>query len=95
MAKDSKQSQSSLEERVYPIDFTDALLDGVTVSSASITHTPPSGDDASITTSVVTPMVYVNVPAGLVIGTHYVSVVATTSNAALSPEVRLVIRVDY
>jgi len=37
----------------------------------------------------------VKVPAGLVVGVHTVSVVATTSNADLSPEVRLVIRVDY
>jgi hypothetical protein len=95
MAKDSNHKQSSLEELIYPIDFTNALLTGVTVSSATITHTPPSGSDATITTSVVTPIVYVKVPTGLVVGTHTVSVVATTSNADLSPEVRLVITVDY
>jgi len=95
MAKDSLQKQSSLEERVYPIDWTVSLLTGVTVSSIAITHTPPSGADATITTTVATPLSYIKVPAGLVIGTHYVSCVATTSDPALSPEVRLVIIVDY
>lgn len=95
MAKDSLQSQSSLEERIYPIDWTDALLTGVTVSSITITHTPPSGEDASITATVSSPISYIKVPSGLVVGTHYISCVATTSDSALSPEVRLVIRVDY
>lgn len=95
MARDSHQKQSSLEERIYPIDWTDALLTGVTVSSITITHTPPSGEDASITSAVVTPISYIKVPAGLVAGTHFVSCVATTSDTALSPEVRLVIAVDY
>lgn len=95
MAKDSYQTQSSLEERVYPIDWTDALLSGVTVSSVTVTHTPPSGADATITNSVSSPISYIKVSTGLVTGIHYVSVVATTSNADLSPEVRLVIRVDY
>lgn len=95
MAKDSQQTQSSLEERIYPIDWTDALLTGVTVSSVTITHTPPSGADATITSTISSPISYIKVPSGLVVGVHYVSVVATTSNADLSPEVRLVIRVDY
>lgn len=95
MAKDSLQRQSSLEERVYPIDWTDALLTGVTVSSVTTTHTPPSGSAASITNTVSTPTSYIKVPSGLAVGTHYISCVATTSDSALSPEVRLVITVDY
>lgn len=95
MAKDSQQTQSSLEERIYPIDWTDALLSGVTVSSVAITHTPPSGADASIMSTISSPISYIKVPSGLAVGMHTVSVVATTSNADLSPEVRLVIRVDY
>lgn len=95
MAKDSLQKQSSLEERVYPIDWTDALLTSVTVSSVATTHTPPSGSAASITNTVATPISYIKVPSGLAVGTHYISCVATTSDSALSPEVRLVITVDY
>jgi hypothetical protein len=95
MAIDSQQKQSSLEERIYPIDWTPALLDGVTVSSVTISHTPPSGNDATITGTVTTPISYIKVPSGLAVGVHTVSVVATTSNADLSPEVRLIIRVDY
>lgn len=95
MSKTSSQVQSSLEERIYPIDWTDALLTGVTVSSVTITHTPPSGADASITSTISSPISYIKVPSGLAIGVHTVSVVATTSNTELSPEVRLVIRVDY
>jgi len=95
MAIDSAQKQSSLEERVYPIDWTPALLTGVTVTSVTITHTPPSGADASITTTTATPISYIKVPSGLVVGEHLVSCVATTSDSALSPEVRLIITVDY
>ena len=96
MAKDSQQSQSSLEERIYPIDWTDALLTGVTVTSVTITHTKPDGTAGTgITSTISTPTSYIKVPSGLAVGTHYVSCVATTSDTALSPEVRLIIRVDY
>lgn len=84
-----------MEERIYPIDWTDALLSGVTVSGVTIVHTPPSGDDANITSTTTSPISYVKVPSGLVVGAHTVSVIATTSNADLSPEVRLIINVDY
>lgn len=95
MAKDSLQTQSSLEERIYPINWTDALLTAVTVSSVATTHTPPSGSAVSITNTVATPISYIKVPSGLVVGTHTISCVATTTDSALSPEVRLIIRVDY
>lgn len=95
MAKDSNQKQSSLEERIYPIEWADALLSGVTLSSIAITHTPPSGSAASFTSELSGTISYIKSPSGLVAGTHFVNCVATTSNAALSPEVRLVIRVDY
>ena len=96
MAKDALKEQSSLEEQVYPIDYSPALLTAVTVTSVACTHTLPNGSTASdVTATVVTPIAYVKVPSGLAVGTHYVSCVATTSNADLSPEVRLVVRVDY
>ena len=95
MAKEVFVKQSSLAEGVYPIDFTDALLDGVTVSSVTVTHVPPYGATATIGNSVTSPIAYIKVPTGLALGVHYVNVVATTSNADLSPVVRLVVKVDF
>ena len=95
MAKESFHTQSSLEEIPYYIDWSDALLTGVTVTSVAVTHTPPSGSAATITTTTATPYSYIKVPSGLAVGTHYISCVATTSDTSLSPEVRLIIRVDY
>lgn len=94
MAKTSQQTQTSREELIYPIDFTNALLTGVTVTDATITHTPPSGSAATIGKTVQTPIVYVKVPKGLAVGLNTVSVVATTSDPDLSPEVILKISVD-
>jgi hypothetical protein len=94
MAKEHDDKQTSREERIYPIDFTNALLSGVTVSSVTITHTPPYGAVATIGNTISSPIAYVKVPTGLVVGLHTVSVVATTSNTDLSPEVILKIKVD-
>jgi hypothetical protein len=95
MAKDVQVKQTSLEERVFPIEWSPALLDGVTVSSVALTHTPPSGSAASFSNEQSGTLGYVKSPSGLAVGKHLVSCVATTSNSALSPEVRLIIRVDY
>jgi hypothetical protein len=100
MAYDSVQKQTSLEERIYPIDFSPALLSGVTLTSVAFTHTVPSGSTSTsmstgMGSTVTTPIAYVKMPSGLPVGRNFVNVVATTSNADLSPEVRLVIQVDY
>lgn len=96
MAKDFHDTQSSLEEKPYPIDWTDALPSGVTVSSLAATHTPPSGAAVTLTHDLtLAPITTSYVPSGLVVGVHTFSVVATTSNTKVSPEVRLIIRVDY
>jgi len=94
MAKRVNVEQSTLEKLIYPIDWTDALLAGVTVSDVSITHTPPSGDDATFGKQINNPVTYIKSPSGLVAGKHIVSVVAITSNADLQPEVRLQIKVE-
>lgn len=84
--KTSKYNQASTQEARYPIDFTPSLLTGVTVSSATATHTVfSSGTALSITTNVASPIVYVNVPAGLAVGTNIIRVDVTTSDSALSP----------
>ena len=90
--KSTQHNQSSLEEARYPVDFTNSLLDAVTVSSAVATHSVyPSGSPLTITCTVATPIVYVNVPAGLAAGTNVVRVVATTSDSLLSPAHELII----
>lgn len=84
--KTTKHNQSSIEKARFVVDFTDSLLAAVTVSSATATHVVfPSGSALTITTNVVTPLVYVNVPTGLAVGTNVIRVVATTSDGALSP----------
>ena len=96
MAIDIFENQSSQQEKPYVIDWTDSLLSGDTVTSLAATHTPPSGSAATITHDLtLAPITVTYVPSGLVVGVHYVVIVATTSDAKVSPVVRLVIRVDY
>jgi|WetSurMetagenome_2_1015567.scaffolds.fasta_scaffold26256_6 hypothetical protein len=95
MAKDELVTQCSVEEMPYPIDWTPSLLNSATLSSVAITHIPPSGTAATITSTIVDNVSYIEVPAGLIAGTHYVICVATTSNSKLSPVVRLTIQVNY
>lgn len=84
--KTTKHNQASTQKARYPIDATPSLLSAVTVSSALATHTVfPSGTALSITTNVSSPIVYVNVPVGLAVGTNIIRVDITTSDSALSP----------
>lgn len=94
MAKRVNAEQSPLEKLIYPIDWSEALLAGVTVSDVSITHTPPNGSAATFGKQVSSPITYIKSPSGLAAGKHTVSVVAITSNADLQPEVRLQIKVE-
>jgi hypothetical protein len=90
--KSTYHNQASIEEARYPVDFTDSLLTAVTVSSAVATHVVyPSGSALTITTSVSSPIVYVNVPTGLAVGTNVIRIVATTSDGLLSPAHELII----
>ena len=90
--KTTYHNQASTEEKRFPIDSTPSLLTSVTVSSATATHTVyPSGSALTITTNTSSPIVYVNVPAGLAVGTNVVRVVATTSDSLLSPAHELII----
>lgn len=74
------QPQFRTEKRTYPCDFTDDLLDGVTVSSAVITHTPPSGSGSVAGTAVASPFVNATLGTVSVTGKHYLDIVATLSN---------------
>ena len=87
--------QSSLEELVFPIDWEKSMLPGVTVSDITITYIGPETGAPTFGKEVVSDYItYVNSPSGLSVATHYVSVVATTTDADLSPEVYLIIVVD-
>ena len=89
------KKQSKAEIRVWDVDYTRDLRTGVTVSSAVATHVPPSG---SAFTPVVGTISANIVPVSLgpltVLGTHYLIVTATLSDAQKS-EVRIEIKVDY
>ena len=78
----------------WPCDFTNSLLSGATVSSAVVTHTPPSGTATTPSTQIVSPIVYVTVGPLGVTGIHYIDVLATFSDGH-KDDIRIIIRVDY
>lgn len=94
MAIRVSEKQSSLEKLIFPIDWSRSLLDGVSVVSVNITHTPPSGDPALFGSTIESPVSYIKSPDSLVLGTHFISVVGVTSNPDLRPEVYIILNVD-
>ena len=87
--------QALAEIRTYYVDFTDDLPTGVTVSSATATHVPPSGSASTPTVGTITAAtVPVTLPAQTVTGLHKLDVLATLSNADKSA-IRLMIPVHY
>lgn len=88
--------QSSHEEKEYYIDWTRRLPAGVTLVSVAATHVPPSGNAVTPTNDYSAPPVsWTYMPSGLVTGTHHLHIVATTSNANISPEVEFIISVNH
>lgn len=94
MATKVDRKQSSLEKLIFPIDWQPALLEGVNVIDVNITHSPPSGEQASFGQQTISPISYVKSPAGLVYGMHQISVVANTDNPDLKPEVLISLMVE-
>ena len=95
MAKIYQETQSSVEEKVYPLKYN--LLTGVTLSDVSFTHTKPDGttaDDITLDGAITSPYANVAVPADLDVGIHYISCVAETDDTKLSPEILLIITVN-
>ena len=89
------RAQALAEIRTYYVDFTDDLPTGVTVSSATATHVPPSGSASTPTVGTISgATVPVTLPAQTVTGMHALDVLATLSNADKS-KVRLLIPVNY
>ena len=87
--------QSKAEIRQWGVDFTLDLQTGVTVSSATATHIPPSGTPTTpVVRGIVDNVVQVQLGPVSVTGEHVLSVIATYSNGEKS-EVRLKISVDF
>jgi hypothetical protein len=82
------QPFTTTEKRPLTVHVVD-LQSGETVSSATVTHTPPSGSALAISPTVSTP--YVNFLAGAftATGRHQLQVQATGSNGS-KPEVRYI-----
>lgn len=70
--------QSSKETRTWTIGFSKDLPTGVTVSSATGTHTGPSTESLTIADDNVDDVTVTLATPG--IGIHYVEIVATLSN---------------
>lgn len=91
------KGQSRSEIRVWDFDFTNDLKEGVTVVSATATHTPPSGTAATPTVGAILDNV---VPVSLDVGTsaplgvHYLDCLATLSDGEKSA-LRLAIKVIF
>ena len=87
--------QSKTEIRQWDFDFTNDLLGGVSVSSATATHSPPSG---SASTPTVGTIANNTVPVTLgpltVTGRHLLTVTATLSNGEKS-QIQLAIDVIF
>lgn len=74
--------QGKAEIRTYFFDFTDDLPSGVTLSSATATHTPPSGSASTPTVgSPSNNVVAVTLGVQTVDGDHYLRVLGTLSNS--------------
>ena len=89
------KKQSLVEIRQWEIDYTNDLGTGVTVSSATATHIPPSGVASTpVVGSISNNIVPVKLGPLTVVGLHGLSVLATYSNGEKS-EVRVQIKVDF
>lgn len=88
--------QSSVEIRTHYVDFTADLPSGVTISSGTAVHTPPTGTATTPTVGAVMTGDILPVTVGplTVTGRHIVTVTATLSDGQLSVA-RLVIPVVW
>lgn len=90
------QKQSTGENYLYTVDFTNDLPSGGTITAGTATHLPPSGAVSSIVSEVDSPYIYIEVPTQTVTGVHYVDVLATINNdEANQASVRIPIQILY
>lgn len=88
-------AQSLQEIRTHFVSFAGDLPSGVTVSTATATHIPPSGDATTPTvTTNLAPIIGVTLGPLDVVGIHKLSVLATYSDGEKS-EVLLTISVNF
>ena len=88
-------TQAKAEKRTWYFSFVDDLPTGVSVSSATATHYPPSGSASTPTVGTITAnVVPVTLDTPDVVGDHYLDCLATLSNADTSL-IRGHIRVDF
>lgn len=94
MAKQVPVNQSSREEKIYPLDFSPALLEGVTLENIVFTYTTDNADDdpPNLDSLISGNMAYIKV-SNLSVGFHRIGCLATTSDEDLSPEIELLITV--
>lgn len=85
-------AMSTTEIRPISITVTD-LQTSETVSSATVTHTPPSGNALTISPTVSTPTVSFLLGPMTVTGRHYFKVQATGSGGS-KPEIRYQVDVE-
>lgn len=96
MAKQVQKSQSSREEKVYPLDFSPSLLSGVTIQDTDLSYSGdnPDDDQPIIDSTIDGNMVYLSVSnLAVSINPHRVRCIAVTDNEDLSPEIELLITV--
>lgn len=91
---EATSQQSTNEIRKWTVDFSNDLPTGVTVSSGTATHIPPSGSAAAVVVTAATPKITTQIGPLTVTGQHYLDVTATFSNAEKS-DVRIAFTVNY
>jgi hypothetical protein len=80
-----KKASSTAEIRTWDVDFTPDMRTGVTVSSATAIHTPPSGSASAVTVGTISSnIVPVQIGTQSVTGTHRIEIRATLSDAQVS-----------
>jgi hypothetical protein len=96
MATYSKSSVAlgTAEKYSFVVDYSDDLLSGVTISSGTSYHTPPSGAAATATQAFGTTSGTLTIGPLAVVGVHYLDVIATLSDAEIA-QVRIAFNVNY
>ncbi len=98
MAIQYEANQSTLEEKIYPLDFTPSLLDGVLVTNVTFTYEGDNEDESPPPYSLIdidaNNIAYVSL-SGLALGVHRLRCLAVTDNEDLSSEIMLLIRTNY
>ncbi len=92
MASSGQTRQSVSEIVTYTIDYEHDLPSGATVSSAAVTHIPPSGSASVPSVGLSSPNVSVQVGPLTTPGRHVFVILATLSNGDIS-EFDLIIQV--